>query len=64
MTDKEKFINLFNEIGIDYKNFELSLDIGNISLSEYYTGKYRYGESVSLIFDYDGNFRCFEGYGE
>lgn len=64
MTDKEKFLKLFNEIGIEYKQNELSIEISDRSTSSYHNTKFRWGEVVSIIFDENDNFKYFEGWGE
>lgn len=64
MTDKEKFLKLFNELNIDYKEYRLMIEIGETSLSSYCDGRFRYGESVDIEFDENGKFKSFEGWGE
>lgn len=66
-TDKQKFVNLFNELNIsfgenDYGN-KVTLDILNNSL-ESSIDKCKYGENVEVVFDENGKFKYFSGYGE
>lgn len=76
MTDKEKFIKLFDEIGVEYKVYchlyDCSISICDSSLSTSIIearkvregGRLRWGEDVWVHFDAQGKFICFEGWGE
>ena len=60
MTDKEKFINLFNEIGVIYKESNRVLIIDEKCFSP---GNF-FPEGVEIHFNSDGKFAYFEGWGE
>lgn len=75
MTDKEKFIKLFDEVGVKYEAYGLYdyfISICDSSLSTSIVearkvredGSLRWGECVNIHFDEQGKFICFEGWGE
>lgn len=65
MTDKEKFIKLFNEIGIKYTEVESwcegceSIEVDDSSLEEEI-----YGAGLRIDFDKEGTFKKFITTGE
>lgn len=69
MTDKEKFIKFFDEIGVEYEVYDYSISICDSNLSSSILeaqegGRLRWGENVDVNFDKQGKFVCFEGWGE
>lgn len=69
-TDKQKFTNLFNELNISFKENntkdygkETILNVLDNSLESSISND-RYSESVEVVFDENGKFKYFSGYGE
>lgn len=57
MTDREKFIKLFDEIGVKYKELEYHLSINDEFLSPFSRG-------LELDFKENGDFQYFDAWGE
>lgn len=61
MSDLEKFLQLFGELGIKYSLENNKISIDNIHIIE---ESYLYGKALDITFSDDGRFVGFEPWGE